>query len=98
MNKIKSFRSRCSCGDAGYGAGFSKNSDPRKSPRLYAAMAEISEDCKTASLGQVHRVKLLNGEELAVKIQYLGVTKDLETILEIKNLATRGCFMIMAPT
>lgn len=39
-----------------------------------------------ASIGQVHRATLLDGREVAIKIQYPGVAKGIES--DIDNLMT----------
>lgn len=44
-----------------------------------------------ASLAQVHRAILKNGEEVAVKIQYPTVAKDTQVDLRNIEYATRLC-------
>lgn len=58
----------------------------RESPQLSQRIATIDPHPKTASLGQVHRVLLEGGQELAIKIQYPEVEAEvidqLQTLLE----------------
>lgn len=60
-----------------------KETIQREAPDLAAEIAEISEEGLTASLGQVHWVKLKSGQELAVKVQYPGIKEQIEAQLEI---------------
>ena len=53
-----------------------------------------------ASIGQVHRAKLKDGREIALKIQYPGVAQsinsdidNLMTILNFGNLLPKGLYM-----
>ena len=54
--------------------------------------SEVDQDpVGCASLAQVHRAVLKNGEEVAVKIQYPTVAKDTEVDLRNIEFATRIC-------
>lgn len=53
----------------------------KEAPELLKEVSEISESGITASLGQVHRVKLKNGDEYAIKFQYPDLRADVETQL-----------------
>ena len=59
-----------------------------------AAISDIFESfdekpCASASIGQVHRATLKNGDEVAVKVQHPGIRKTIEVDLEIMlHLAT----------
>lgn len=55
----------------------------RENPNLASVIHEISPDSLTASLGQLHRVRLKNGEELAVKVQYPNMRKILGEQMDI---------------
>ncbi len=46
-------------------------------------LAEIEPEGLAASLGQVHRARLLTGEQVAVKVQYPGIAKAVETDLKL---------------
>jgi hypothetical protein len=54
-----------------------------RSPALAREIAEIDPLPRTASIGQVHRVRTHGGEELAVKLRYPGVQEALGTQLEL---------------
>lgn len=54
-----------------------------ETPNLAAMIADISFPPIVASVGQLHRVTLKNGVELAVKIQYEGLSKTVEQQLHV---------------
>lgn len=47
------------------------------------------EPVAAASLGQVHRARLKNGDEVAVKVQYPGIEKIVDTDLKVLKLILR---------
>lgn len=49
--------------------------------RLFARFDEKS--LASASIGQVHRARLLDGEDVAIKVQHAGIKKTIEVDLEI---------------
>lgn len=49
---------------------------------------EISMDAYCASIGQVHRAKLLNGDEVVIKVQYPGLKDEIQQQLKAMNLIT----------
>lgn len=54
-----------------------------KQSKFAAEITEISEAVAVASLGQVHRVRIQNGSELAIKIRYPEVDKTIEEQLDL---------------
>ena len=51
-------------------------------------LAEIDPAGKAASLGQVHRARLLGGEPVAVKVQYPGIAKAVQADLKLLGWLT----------
>jgi ubiquinone biosynthesis protein len=49
--------------------------------QLFTRFNEVS--LAAASIGQVHRARLLDGEEVAIKVQHAGIKKTIEVDLEI---------------
>jgi predicted unusual protein kinase regulating ubiquinone biosynthesis (AarF/ABC1/UbiB family) len=61
--------------------------DEYEAERLSELFAEIEEEAfAAASIGQVHRAELLDGQQVAVKIQYPGVAEALEA--DLRNAGT----------
>ncbi len=52
-------------------------------PQLAEQIVELSELPKVASLGQVHRARLKDGRDIAVKVRYAGVKESLENQLDL---------------
>jgi predicted unusual protein kinase regulating ubiquinone biosynthesis (AarF/ABC1/UbiB family) len=68
-------------------------------PDLASQIDSIDTKAITASLGQVHRVTLLSGAELAVKMRYPGIDQDLNDQLKtiigtLRKLPTPEAFKI----
>mgnify|MGYP003385830765 CR=1 FL=1 len=53
---------------------------------LDQVFAELKESTNAASLGQVHRARLLNGEEVAIKIQYPDIAKRVSAEMALFGL------------
>ena len=51
-------------------------------------LREIEPDGRAASLGQVHRARLTSGEDVAVKLQYPGIAKAVESGLKLLGWLT----------
>jgi predicted unusual protein kinase regulating ubiquinone biosynthesis (AarF/ABC1/UbiB family) len=50
---------------------------------LDSVFKNFDEDCRPASLGQVHFGKLINGMEVAVKVQYPGIADSVEAEMDL---------------
>lgn len=54
--------------------------------RLGAVFASIEPEARAASLGQVHRARLLDGADVAVKVQYPGIAGSIDAELRLAGL------------
>jgi predicted unusual protein kinase regulating ubiquinone biosynthesis (AarF/ABC1/UbiB family) len=53
---------------------------------IEAHFSEFDESTAAASLGQVHRARLLDGREVAVKVRYPGIVSQVEAELRLAGL------------
>ena len=56
---------------------------------LKEVFRHLDEDCRTASLGQVHFGKLKDGSKVAVKVQYPGIAHSVESEMDIMGWMPR---------
>jgi predicted unusual protein kinase regulating ubiquinone biosynthesis (AarF/ABC1/UbiB family) len=57
---------------------------------LRATFSEFSEKARAASLGQVHEARLLDGREVAVKVQYPGIVDAVQSELKLLGFLPNG--------
>jgi len=57
---------------------------------VFEVVHSIEESQAAASLGQVHRARLKDGTEVAIKVQYLDIRQAIEAEMRIAGLMPRG--------
>ncbi len=60
-----------------------------ESPHLHQELEEIYPAAQVASLGQVHRARLRNGEELAIKVQFPYLREGMEETLALLKTVSK---------
>ncbi len=61
-----------------------------QAPALFAAIDEVDEVGKVASIGQVHWARLLDGREAAIKVRFPGVADAVASSIDALMMAARN--------